>query len=97
MKRIRDCVAGLDEYRVTVVACGRVVGPDGEIEVTKASFATTRKGLGELECIVGDGQFFERNLSLVNRSNVGKSNLITLTICWNPTTVASSNPNVTSS
>jgi transposase len=48
MKRIRDRVAGLDVHRDTVVACCRVVDPDGEVEVTKRSFATTRKGLGEL-------------------------------------------------
>ncbi len=48
MKRIRDRVAGLDVHRDTVVACCRVVDPDGEVEVTKQSFATTRKGLGEL-------------------------------------------------
>ena len=47
MKRIRDRVAGLDVHRDTVVACCRV-DPDGEVEVTKQSFATTRKGLGEL-------------------------------------------------
>ncbi len=48
MKRIRDRVAGLDVHRDTVVACCRVVAPDGEVEITKQSFATTRKGLGEL-------------------------------------------------
>src|SRR5271154_1081637 len=48
MKRIRARVAGLDVHRDTVVACCRVVDPDGEVEVTKQSFATTRKGLGEL-------------------------------------------------
>ncbi len=48
MKRIRDRVGGLDVHRDTVVACTRVVAPDGEVEVTKQSFATTRKGLGEL-------------------------------------------------
>ena len=48
MKRIRDRVAGLDIHRDTVVACTRVVAPDGEVEVTKQRFATTRKGLGEL-------------------------------------------------
>lgn len=48
MKRIRDRVAGLDVHRDTVVACCRLVDPDGVVEVTKQSFATTRKGLGEL-------------------------------------------------
>jgi len=48
MKRIRDRVAGLDVHRDTVVACARLVDPGGEVEVTKQSFATTRKGLGEL-------------------------------------------------
>jgi transposase len=48
MKRIRDRVAGLDVHRDTVVACCRVVEPDGEVAVTKESFATTRRGLGEL-------------------------------------------------
>lgn len=54
MKRIRDRVAGLDVHRDTVVACNRVVGPDGEVEVTKQTFATTRKGLGELAVFVVD-------------------------------------------
>jgi transposase len=48
MKRIRDRVAGLDVHRDTVVACCRVVDPSGDVEVSKQSFATTRKGLGEL-------------------------------------------------
>jgi len=48
MKRIRDRVAGLDVHRDSVVACCRVVDPDGEVEVTKARFATTRRGLVEL-------------------------------------------------
>lgn len=48
MKAIRGQVAGLDVHRDTVVACCRVVDPDGEVELTKASFSTTRKGLGEL-------------------------------------------------
>jgi hypothetical protein len=43
MKRIRDRVAGLDVHRDTVVACCRIVEPDGSVEVTKRSFATTRK------------------------------------------------------
>jgi transposase len=48
VKRIRDKVAGLDVHRDTVVACCRVVEPDGEVTVAKDTFATTRKGLGEL-------------------------------------------------
>jgi len=48
MKRIRDRVAGRDVHRDTVVACCRVVEPDGEVEVAKRSFSTTRRGLFEL-------------------------------------------------
>ena len=48
MKRIRDRVAGIDVHRDRVVACCRVVDSDGEVEVTRQSLATTRKGLGEL-------------------------------------------------
>lgn len=48
MKQIRDKVGGLDVHRDSVVACWRVQSPDGSIESTKASFATTAKGLGEL-------------------------------------------------
>jgi transposase len=48
MKRIRDRVAGLDVHRDTVVACSRIVAPDGTVAVTKQSFATTRQGLGNL-------------------------------------------------
>jgi transposase len=54
MKRIRDRVAGLDVHRDTVVACCRVVAPNGEAELTKQSFATTRKGLGELAVFLTD-------------------------------------------
>ncbi len=54
MKRMRDRVAGLDVHRDTVVACCRVVDPSGEIEVTKQSFSTTRKGLGELATFLLD-------------------------------------------
>ena len=54
MKRIRDRVAGLDVHRDTVVACCRIVAPNGEAEVTKQSFATTRKGLGELTVFLAD-------------------------------------------
>ena len=54
MKRIRDRVAGLDVHRDTVVACCRVVDPDGEVEVTKQSFATTRNGLAELAAFLSD-------------------------------------------
>ena len=55
MKRIGDRVAGLDVHRDTVVACCRVVEPDGSVEVTpKQSFATTRKGLTELATFLSD-------------------------------------------
>ena len=54
MKRIRDRVAGLDVHRDTVVACCRVVEPDGEIETTKQTFSTTRKSLGELAAFLSD-------------------------------------------
>jgi transposase len=54
MRRIRDKVAGLDVHRDTVVACCRVVDPDGEVEVSKQSFATTRRGLGELAVFLCD-------------------------------------------
>jgi len=48
MKQIRDRVAGLDVHRDTVVACRRIAGPDGSIEVSKATFSTTARGLSEL-------------------------------------------------
>lgn len=48
VKQIREKVGGLDVHRDTVVACCRVVGPDGSVSVSKASFATTSKGLAEL-------------------------------------------------
>ncbi len=48
MKQIRDKVGGLDVHRDSVVACCRVQKPDGFVESTKASFATTGKGLCEL-------------------------------------------------
>jgi len=54
MKRIRDRVAGLDIHRDTVVACCRVVDPDGSVHVAKQSFATTRKGLSELATFLAD-------------------------------------------
>jgi transposase len=54
MKRIRDRVGGLDVHRDTVVACCRVVDPDGSVSVTKQSFSTTRKGLGELAAFLSD-------------------------------------------
>ena len=46
--RIRSRVAGLDVHRDTVVACCQVEHPNQSIEVTKQSFSTTSKGLGEL-------------------------------------------------
>ena len=48
MKRIRDQVGGLDVHRDSVVACARVIEIDRSVSVTKVSFATTSKGLGEL-------------------------------------------------
>jgi transposase len=54
VKRIRERVAGLDVHRDTVVACCQVKQPDRSIEVTKQSFATTAKGLGELAAWLSD-------------------------------------------
>ena len=54
MKRIRDKVAGLDVHRDTVVACTRIVEPDGAVTVAKASFSTMVKGLVELAAWLGD-------------------------------------------
>jgi len=54
MKRIRDRVGGLDVHRDTVVACARVVDPDGSVHVTKQSFSTTSNGLGELATFLSD-------------------------------------------
>ena len=54
MKQIRDRVAGLDVHRDTVVACCQVRAPDGSVEVTKQSFATTRVGLEELAGFLSD-------------------------------------------
>ncbi len=54
MKQIRDRVAGLDVHRDSVVACCRVREPDGQVEVTKRSFATTRRGLGELAAFLSE-------------------------------------------
>ena len=48
MKQIRERVAGLDVHRDGVVACCRVRQPDGEVELCKRRFATTRRGLSEL-------------------------------------------------
>jgi len=54
MREIRDRVAGLDVHRDTVVACCRVRDPDGRVELSKRSFATTRKGLGELAAFLSE-------------------------------------------
>lgn len=54
MKQIRDRVAGLDVHRDNVVACCRVQEPDGQVELTKRSFPTTRKGLGELAAFLAE-------------------------------------------
>jgi len=54
MKRIRDRVAGLDVHRDNVVACCRIVGEDGAVKVSKASFASNRKGLADLAAYLLD-------------------------------------------
>jgi transposase len=54
MKQIRDAVGGLDVHRDSVVACTRVAGPDGEVEVTKERFKTTQAGLAELTAFLMD-------------------------------------------
>src|SRR5665647_1992460 len=48
MRRIHNRVASLDVHRDTVVACCQVAHPNQSVEVTKQSFSTTSKGLGEL-------------------------------------------------
>ena len=54
MRRIRNRVAGLDVHRDTVVACCQVAHPNQSIEVTKQTFSTTAKGLGELAAWLRD-------------------------------------------
>ena len=54
MRRIRSRVAGLDVHRDTVVACCQVEYPNHSVEVTKQSFSTTAKGLGELATCLRD-------------------------------------------
>lgn len=66
MRQIRDRVGGLDVHRDTVVACSRVRDGDGSVEVTKASFSTTRKGLGELA-----GFLSERSVTTVAMEATG--------------------------
>jgi transposase len=56
MKQIRDRVAGLDVHRDTVVACRRIASPGGLVEVSKATFSTTAKGLGELAAWLGEAE-----------------------------------------
>lgn len=48
MKELRRKVAGLDVHRDTVVAAIRLHVSDSDIEVKKATFKTTAKGLSEL-------------------------------------------------
>ena len=48
MKELRRKVAGLDVHRDTVVAAVRLHLSDSDIEVKKATFKTTAKGLSEL-------------------------------------------------
>ncbi len=55
MKQIRDKVAGLDVHRDSVVAAARIVGPDKVVEVTKASFTTTSKGLELAQWLLASG------------------------------------------
>ena len=43
MKLIRDKVAGLDVHRDTVVACCRLPGPRGGVNMTKRPLRTTSK------------------------------------------------------
>jgi transposase len=47
-------VAGLDVHRDTVVACCQVQQPDRSVDVTKQTFSTTAKGLGELAAWLSD-------------------------------------------
>jgi transposase len=54
MKQIRDRVAGLDVHRDTVVACRRIASPGGSVEMSKATFSTTAKGLAELAAWLGE-------------------------------------------
>ena len=54
MKQIRGKVGGLDVHRDTVVACTRVTMPDGDVEVAKRRFPTTREGLAELTAFLMD-------------------------------------------
>src|SRR5487761_2511290 len=48
MKEIRDKVAGLDVHRETVAACCRIQQRGRSATVTKRTFTTTAKGLGDL-------------------------------------------------
>lgn len=54
MKEITTSVAGLDVHRDSVVACSRIREPDGDVTVTKESFATTSKGLQALAAFLFD-------------------------------------------
>jgi transposase len=54
MKQIRDKVGGLDVHRDNVVACTRVMMPDGSVEVAKERFSTTQSGLAELTAFLMD-------------------------------------------
>ena len=54
MRRIRSRVAGLDVHRDSVVACCQAAQPNQSVEVTKQSFPTTSKGLGELAAWLRD-------------------------------------------
>ncbi len=54
MKQTRDRVGGLDIHRDNLVACTRVRGPDGDVEVVKKRFTTTQAGLARLNGFLMD-------------------------------------------
>jgi transposase len=53
MEAIRDCVAGLDVHRDTVVACARVTA-NGKVRTSKGTFSTTSAGVAALAEWLGD-------------------------------------------
>ena len=52
MKQMRERVGGLDVHRDSVVACTRVAGPTGSVEIAKERFSTTQQGLAELSAFL---------------------------------------------
>ena len=56
MQQIYERVAGLDVHRDNVVACFRRLGPRGGVVFEKDRFATTTKGLRELEAWLTERQ-----------------------------------------